>query len=238
MKVLIFGASSDIGIAICAKYLKSGWSVIAVSRLHRNELSELKNLFPEQLKLIEFEFINAEGLRHHLQDELNLYFSCDTVINCIGIAHPKKYEDILEHDVIEHIKINAIPNIVLSQFFSTFMLKRRWGRFVYISSIGIKFNGGLDSYCYSMSKLLIEFFPAIAKKYWAPNNVFVNVVRAGYIDTKFHSQFIDKSPADRISLIPARRAGQPSEVAEAVFFLGSELNTFTTCEVLTVAGGE
>jgi 3-oxoacyl-[acyl-carrier protein] reductase len=238
MKALIFGASSDIGIAICKKYLQSGWSIIAVFRTQQNELDLLKNHFPEQINLIQFELISAEGLRNHLQDSITQYNSCDTVINCIAITNPKKYEDILESDIIEHIQMNTIPNIILTQFFSEFMLKRKWGRFVYISSIGIKFNGGLENYCYSMSKLLTEFFPIIAKKYWASNNVFVNAVRAGYIDTKFHSQFKGKSPAERISLIPARRSGRPSEVAEAVFFLGSELNTFTTCEVLTVAGGE
>jgi 3-oxoacyl-[acyl-carrier protein] reductase len=238
MKTVVFGASSDIGVAVCAKYLEMGWDVIAVYRSERKDLFELKQTSPYNIELIRHTFSGADSLNNHLEENISLYSLCDAVVNCIGTANPKKYEDILESDVLEHIRINTIPNIVLTQFFSSFMLERAWGRFVYISSIGVKFSGGVENYCYSMSKLLTEFFPSVAKNYWAQENVFVNAVRAGYIDTRFHSQFTTKSPSERISLIPAKRAGKPTEVAEAVFFLGSERNTFTTCEVLAVSGGE
>jgi 3-oxoacyl-[acyl-carrier protein] reductase len=238
MKSVIFGASSDIGIAICAKYLEMGWDVIAVYRSERKDLFDLKQKSPSRIEFIQHTFNGADSLKNHLEENRSVYSLCDAVVNCVGIANPKKYEDILESDVLEHIRINTIPNIVLTQFFSKFMLERAWGRFVYISSIGVKFSGGAENYCYSMSKLLTEFFPSVAKKDWARENVFVNAVRAGYIDTRFHSQSTTKSPSERISLIPAKRAGKPTEVAEAVFFLGSERNTFTTCEILAVAGGE
>lgn len=238
MKALIFGASSDIGVAICSKYLKSGWSVIGVYRSHCNQLDHLENLYPENFKCIQFELTDSKSLKDHLQERVRCYSTCDSVINCIGLANPKEYEDITEEDIIKHFQINTIPNIVFNQFFSKFMIKRGWGRFVYISSIGIKYSGGIENYCYSMSKLLTEFFPAVAKNKWALKNVFINAVRAGYIDTKFHSKFSYKDPAQRISSIPIGRSGKAHEVAEAVFFLGSELNSFITCEVLTVSGGE
>jgi 3-oxoacyl-[acyl-carrier protein] reductase len=238
MKAFIVGASSDIGLAVCAKYLKMGWYVIAHYRSLREELLVLQTSYPKKIEFVKFDLSDLQKFRLHLVENQSIYSSCDAVINCVGIANPKCFEDISEHDVIEHIRINFLPNIILSQNFSKWMTKRGWGRFVYLSSIGVKFSGGIDNYCYSMSKLLTEFFPAVAKKNWAANNVFVNAVRIGVIDTKFHNQFSGKSLINRASLIPAKRLGNTSEVAEAIFFLGSDQNTFITCEVLTIAGGE
>ncbi len=238
MKVFIAGASSDIGIATCKKYLSMGWDVLAHYRTTREQLLQLEVAYPGEISFINADLSDMAGFINHLETNEAKYSLCDTLVNCAGVANPKKYEEISESDLIEHIRINTLPNILLTQYFSKFMLQRQWGRIVYLSSVGVKFGGGLDNYCYSMSKLLSEFFPAVAKKTWAQNNVLINTVRAGVIDTRFHQKFQNKSMADRASLIPAKRLGLPAEVAEAIYFLGSGSNTFTTCEVMSVSGGE
>ena len=42
----------------------------------------------------------------------------------------------------------------------------------------------------------------------------------------------------RISMIPLGRMATPDEIANVVYWLGSDLNTFTTGQVITTAGGE
>ena len=68
-------------------------------------------------------------------------------------------------------------------------------------------------------------------------NVLVNTVRPGVIDTPFHRKF-PKDMKRRTELIPLGRMGAASEVAEMVFMLGSDQNTYITNEIITVAGGE
>jgi 3-oxoacyl-[acyl-carrier protein] reductase len=238
MKVFIAGANSDIGLATSEKYLNNCWEVVAHFRKSPSKLLDLQLRFPGKIKLLNADFFDEDNITQLLTLNEKALIECDSLINCVGSAMPVEFDDIKTSDLIEHFKINAIPNIILAQFFSKLMLQKKWGRIVFLSSIGIKFGGGIDNYCYSASKMISEFFPAVAKKEWAKNNVFINTVRVGVIDTKFHKTFKNKSLNDRTSLIPAQRLGKPSEVAEVIYFLGSQLNKFTTCEILTVAGGE
>jgi len=238
MMVFIAGANSDIGLATCEKYLSNDWDVVAHFRNTSAELIDLQLRFPGKVKLLKADFFKEDNIIQLLSLNEETFTKCDAVINCVGFARPVEFGDIKESDLIDHFKINTLPNVMLAQFFSKLMLQKKWGRIVFLSSVGIKFGGGVDNYCYSASKLISEFFPAVAKKEWARNNVFINTVRVGVIDTKFHAKFINKSLVDRASLIPTQRLGKPSEVAEAIYFLGSQLNKFTTCEILTVAGGE
>jgi 3-oxoacyl-[acyl-carrier protein] reductase len=62
-------------------------------------------------------------------------------------------------------------------------------------------------------------------------------VRPGVIDTAFHKKF-PKDMAKRIEMIPVKRMGSPGEVAETVYYLGSDKNGFITNETIAVAGGE
>jgi 3-oxoacyl-[acyl-carrier protein] reductase len=48
----------------------------------------------------------------------------------------------------------------------------------------------------------------------------------------------EKNMNQRVSMIPMGRMATPDEIAEAVYWLGSEQNSFTTGQVITVAGGE
>ena len=238
MKVFIAGANSDIGLATCEKYLNNNWEVVAHFRSSSDKLLDLQVKFPNKIKIIKADFLDLDNLIRLLRVNQEILDECDSLINCVGYSRPVPYDDIKESDLIEHFKINMMPNILLIQFFSKIMMKKKWGRIVLLSSIGIKFGGGIDNYCYSMSKFMAEFFPAVAKIEWAKNNVFINTVRVGVVDTKFHRSFVNKSLSTRATLIPAKRLGQPNEIAEPIYFLGSDLNKFTTCEILTVAGGE
>ena len=56
------------------------------------------------------------------------------------------------------------------------MAKKKWGRILNCSSIGIKFGGGFNSFNYSLSKHSLEFMPN-NYKHWAKKNVFINLFK-------------------------------------------------------------
>ena len=117
------------------------------------------------------------------------------------------------------------------------MKERAFGRIVNISSIAAKYGSSSSSMHYGCSKLALEGISKTLAREGAKDNVLVNTVRPGVIDTEFHKKF-PKNMEKRISMIPAQRIGKPSEVADIVYYLGSEANTFITNETITVAGGE
>jgi NAD(P)-dependent dehydrogenase (short-subunit alcohol dehydrogenase family) len=116
------------------------------------------------------------------------------------------------------------------------MMKARWGRIVFVSSVGA-YIGSPGQANYAASKAgLIGFARSIAREY-ATRNITANVVTPGPIDTDMTTGLNDAWRAKAEATVPAGRFGTPAEVAAAVRFLASEDAAFITGAVLPVDGG-
>lgn len=116
------------------------------------------------------------------------------------------------------------------------MKKKRFGRIINCSSIGVKFGGGINNFNYSLSKHCSEFVPSELRQ-MAKYNILYNNVRLGVINTKIHKKIKGKKLKDRIRKIPISRLASKNEIAEYIFYL-IDKNTFISSETLSIAGGE
>jgi 3-oxoacyl-[acyl-carrier protein] reductase len=128
------------------------------------------------------------------------------------------------------------PMMITSKLFIG-MKERRFGRVVNISSIGAKYGGSSYSMHYGCSKRALEGLSKTIAKEGAEYNILVNTIRPGVIDTDFHKKF-PKDMRKRIEQIPLKKMGKASDVADLVFYLGSDKNNFITNEIVTISGGE
>jgi 3-oxoacyl-[acyl-carrier protein] reductase len=90
---------------------------------------------------------------------------------------------------------------------------------------------------YGCSKRALEGLSKTIAKEGAEYNILVNTIRPGVIDTDFHKKF-PKDMRKRIEQIPLKKMGKASDVADLVFYLGSDKNNFITNEIVTISGGE
>lgn len=234
-KVLILGGSSDIGIEIIRNYLENGYLVYGHYNSNIKPLRKLqknhKNLF-----LFKFNFLKSEKEIYKFLNKKKLQ-ECDVFINASAYIRSIDYENVNTKVLFDSFKVNLFPNIILTQKLGKLMFKKKWGRIVNLGSIGVKFGGGYHNYPYSLMKHALEFFPKISRD-WVKNNVLVNTVRIGATQTKLHQKLPKKNLFDRAKLIPLKRMATPKEIADYIFFLGSEKNTYITHQVLSIAGGE
>ncbi len=235
--MFITGASSDIGLEICRQFLHNNWKVLAHFRTPRQELQQIYEEHSSKVTLVQLDFSDTINLEQNLSEIKPLFETVDSFIGCAASLEPESYGQLTQKSIAKHFHINVIPNILITQHLVPGMIKRKWGRIIYLSSVGIKFGGGVSSYSYALSKHCLEFLPA-AVKGWAEENVLANTVRVGVTDTEIHKKDRLKNMHDRIQLIPAKRMATPKEIAIFAFFLGSELNTFISNQILPITGGE
>jgi 2-hydroxycyclohexanecarboxyl-CoA dehydrogenase len=232
--VFISGASSDIGLALCRRYLDAGWRVIGHFRTPRPELEALRG---PKFETWQCDFSKTAELEGALRADPAFFRRADALVNLAAAVAPGRYEDAQAADILAALAVNLVPGLLLMQAIGPAMAERGFGRIVHASSIGVKFGGGTDSFAYSLSKHAEEFIPNACRK-WAEHNVFVNVLRVGMTDTRIHGRIPGRDMAARAALVPAKRMATPEEIARALLWFGSEANGFTTGQVVAVAGGE
>ena len=233
-KVLILGASSDIGLAMAQKYLDAGFRV--TGHFHRNpEALRSLSLSHPGLDLLELDLSDLSSVQSAAQDPV--ITGCDALVCLAAFAAPMSLESIDIDLLTQTMNVGALANYIFLSTLGPAMADRGWGRIVIGSSIGVRFGGGVDSFAYALANHACEFIPRLARD-WAASNVLTNVVRIGVTETKVHSTFSNRNLAERELLIPIQRAADRREIADYLFWLGSEQNTYVTGQVTAISGGE
>ena len=149
-KILILGASSDIGIKLVEDLLSRNWLVYAHCSNNRKVLIKLKH---KNLKIIKlnFEKINE---KNYLK-KFNIFFTIkyEAFVNLIGFVDKVSLKKTNLRTLFKIFKINTFfPMLIMKKIIET-MLKKSYGRILNCSSIGVKFGGGDNSFNYSLLKL-------------------------------------------------------------------------------------
>lgn len=233
--VLILGGSSDIGLDVVIKFITNGWNVIAHSNSNEKELKKIKNKYPRHLSIIKMNFKKKNSMNLFLQKVKK--FEISSYINLIGFVDNLSFKKTNLNQLIESVKINSLIPILIQKSFLKKMEKRKFGRILHISSIGVKYGGGENTFNYSFAKNALEFFPSYLKK-MIKFNVLTNILRVGVVKTKLHKRIKNKNFNQRIKLIPIKRSAKITEVSDMIYFLGSENNSYISNEIISISGGE
>ena len=235
-KVLILGASSDIGLKLIEIYLKNQYKIIAHYNKGNKKFFKLVDSNKNKIKKIKFNFLtNLNQSEKFLKNKI--FKNCSVLINALGYLKEINYPVLKLKDLENALKVNLFPGIYLTKKIGEEMNKKKWGRIVHLGSIGVKHGGGVSNFPYSLSKHSLEFIPSYTKR-WIKNNVFINTVRVGATRTKLHSKLPSKNLKYRESLIPLKRMANPKEIADFIFYIGSEKNSYISNQILSISGGE
>ena len=229
-KILILGSSSDIGHELTKILLNTNCHL----HLHYfSNRSPLKRINSKNIKLIKSNFAASQkGLILKKFD--NNY---DAIINLVGYIDNKSFNNFSYDNLIKSLTINSIVPLLIIRKSIKNMAKKKYGRIINTSSIGVKFGGGKNTFSYSLSKHINEFLPSFFKII-AENNVFYNVLRIGLTDTKIHKKIKRKNMIQRVKMLPTKKMAKPIDIANYINFLCLENNNFITNEIINISGGE
>jgi len=141
-----------------------------------------------------------------------------------------------DEDFTDVIDTNLIGSFRVARRAVKSMMRARWGRIIFISSIAGRI-GQTGQANYSASKAgLVGLGRSLAKEF-ASRGVTVNIVAPGPILTDMLASLPEEQQAAYAEAVPLGRLGRPEEVADVVSFLASDSAAYVTGAVVPVDGG-
>ncbi|MFZ4463229.1 MAG: 3-oxoacyl-[acyl-carrier-protein] reductase [Bacteroidales bacterium] len=236
---LITGGARGIGKALALRFAAEGASV-AVSDLNYDE--QMQNTEAEIKAL----GVNAKGYASNAglltdseklaEDVVRDFGRIDILVNNAGITRDNLLMRMTEQDWDLVMTVNLKSVFNLTKAVQRIMIKQKSGSIINMSSVvGVNGNAGQSNYSASKAGM-IGFTKSIAQELGS-RNVRCNAIAPGFIETEMTHKLPDDVRAQWISEIPLKRSGKPGDVADVAVFLGSELSSYVTGQVISVCGG-
>ena len=235
---LVTGGSRGIGRAIALELGRSCYVAVGYTSSKDSAEEVVEQIIKSggTATAIQIDVANSESIENAfttIEKELN---GVDILINNAGITKDNILPRIKEDDWNDVINTNLSGPFKTSQRAIKHMMKNKWGRIVFISSIvGIMGNQGQANYAASKAGL-IGLSKSIAKE-MGSRNITSNVIAPGYIETDMTAFLTDEQKDNIIEQLSIKRIGKPEDVANIVSFLSSEESEYITGQVIPVDGG-
>lgn len=236
---LITGASRGIGKAIAIRYAQEGCNV-AFSDLVRNEAMEEteKELlsYGVQAKGYASNAASFESSNELVQNVVADFGRIDILVNNAGITKDGALKRMTEEqwDMVISVNLKSVFN--LTKAVQPVMWKQGGGSVINLSSV-VGVSGNANQCNYSASKAGIIGFTKSAAKEMGVRNIRHNAIAPGFIMTEMTAVLPDNIKEDWYKKIPLHRGGEPDEVAKVCVFLGSDLSSYVTGQVINICGG-
>ena len=225
---IITGGSQGIGAGLVAGYRGRGWAVVA------NALTIKPSKDPDVLT-VEGDIAKPATADRIIEGALERFGRIDTLVNNAGVFVSKPFTDYTAEDYARVVGVNVTGFFWLTQRVIAEMVTRYGGHVVNISgTLAEVANSSAPSVLAALTKGgLAAATRSLAVEY-ASRGVRVNAVSPGIIQTPLHPPESYQDLGGRLP--PLGRAGQVSDVVDAILFL--ESSPYITGEILHVDGGQ
>lgn len=237
--VIITGAASGIGRATAELFAREGANVVLSDLQEAEGKAVTENICSTGGKAVflKTDVSKPEQMKALVDYAVKTYGKLDIAVNNAGIGG--------EQNPIAEMSIEGWQNIIAVNLNSLFygmkyqlqaMLKNSGGSIVNISSIlgAVGFAGSAG---YTAAKHGVIGLTQTAALEYSAQNIRINAVGPGFIDTPLLKALDDEMKKQIVSLHPIGRLGKSEEVAELIFWLSSDKASFVTGSYYPVDGG-
>jgi 3-oxoacyl-[acyl-carrier protein] reductase len=183
-----------------------------------------------------FDVADGKAVDAAVDDVSKRHGRVDVLVANAGISIDGLLLRLKDEDLEKLFATNVRGAIACARACSRGMMRARWGRIVFMSSV-VGEMGNVGQTAYAASKAaVIGAAKSIAREY-ASRNLTVNVVAPGFIDTDMTGSMTAEMKEQLGKVIPLGRTGTARDVAAACAYLASDEAAYVTGQVLRVNGG-
>jgi NAD(P)-dependent dehydrogenase (short-subunit alcohol dehydrogenase family) len=243
--ILITGGSQGIGAATAILAAGRDYTVC----INYNENETAANEVVNKIKATGGKAVAIKADVSKEEEVLRLFEYIDknvgtisALVNNAGIIEPQmRFTDMKPERWQKVLTTNVIGSFLCAREAIKRMSTRNkgaGGSIVNLSSVAARLGAPFEYIDYAASKGAIDSMTVGLAKEVAEENIRVNGVRPGIIDTGFHAKGGDPGRFERMqSGVPIKRGGQPEEVANTILWLLSEEASYVTGAIFDVTGG-
>lgn len=238
---VITGCARGIGKQILETFASNGANLWACVRKPSDEFSDLilylSDKYQVKITPVYFDFANTNEIKEAIKVIMGSKQQVDILVNNAGITYNALFQMTTMDKMKEVFEINFFSQFLFTQYIVKLMIRQKSGSIVNISSTAaIDANAGRAAY--GASKAAVICMTKAMAEELAEHNIRANVIAPGITETDMVSaSMTDEVISNTLAQTALKRIGHPSEIAQAVLFLSSEMSSYMTGQVLRVDGG-
>ena len=237
--VFVTGAARGIGKEVALKFAENGYNVVINYVSSKTNVEELKEEFENKgvkALIMQADVTDKDAIETLVKKAIEEFGSIDVLVNNAGITKDNLLMRMSDEEFDKVIEVNLKGTYVVTKAVTKYMMKKRKGSIINLSSVvGVAGNAGQCNYSASKAGI-IGFTKSVAKEL-ASRNIRSNAVAPGFIETDMTAVLSDEIKENIHNQIPLKRMGSAREVANLIYFLGSDESSYITGQVINVDGG-
>lgn len=237
---LITGGSRGIGGTIAIAFAAEGANVAFCHDDDPEGAASVASAIRSQGRQVvtfQCDVANEESVERFWTESDRVLGPIDILVNNAGIGAEQPFDsiDLDAFDRVMNVNLRAVFHF--AKLATPAMRTRRWGRIINIASqLAYKGASGLSHYCAAKAGV-IGLTRALAIEL-AESGVLVNAIAPGLVETRLNEGLSDDWKARKLSGLPLRRFGTPSEIAPTAVMLASSDGDFYVGQTLSPNGGD
>lgn len=240
----VTGGAKGIGAATCRKMAAEGARIVVfdLDQAAAEETCAAIIAAGGQAMAASGSVIDRAQVQAAMEKAVAAWGRLDILVSNAGVIRDNLIYKMTDDDWDTVLSIHLKGAFICAQEAQKFMVKQKYGRIVALSSTSALGNRGQVNY--AAAKAGMQGFIKTLAIELGPYGITANAVAPGFIATDMtrataarvglpFEEFLAKLAAD----IPARRAGQPEDIANVIAFLASDDASYVSGQVIYVAGG-
>ncbi|MFC1555536.1 SDR family NAD(P)-dependent oxidoreductase [candidate division KSB1 bacterium] len=238
---VITGGSRGIGASCAVLFARAGADVAINYRVREDAARDIKTMVEKtgrKCLIFKADFTLSGDVDNFVESVISEFGRIDFLVNNHGIWTGGAIDEMSEETWDDTVNINLKSVYYLCNKIVPVMKKQKSGRIINVSSTAGQRGEAFHSHYAATKGAIIAFTKSLSTEL-APDNILVNSVAPGWVDTDMCTEiFEDKDYMESVrQSIPLKRIPLPEDIAGPILFLASDLAKHITGEIINVNGG-